>query len=322
MEIADLVVIGAGMAGLTVARGAVEAGLAVQMIDKGRGLGGRLATRRAEGGLRFDHGAQYLRPRSAGFAALLEDAAEAEAAAPWDAADGAYVGLPGMSGLPKHLAQDLAITVGRRAGALSRTDNAWEVTDTEGQLALRGRRVVMAMPAPQIEMVLGPDHPGSHAIADVEFAPCWALMVAFDGAAGLPRTHRDTGPEALLSWIAHDGAKPGRGGTASYVAHASAAWSRAHLEDEADRVQARMLESLAEIADGPLPPMRHAALHRWRFSTAARPLGREYVALEDGGLYLCGDWCLGDRAEHAWASGQAVLKALDLSSISRKALGG
>ena len=59
MEIADLVVIGAGMAGLTVARGAVEAGLAVQMIDKGRGLGGRLATRRAEGGLRFDHGAHY-----------------------------------------------------------------------------------------------------------------------------------------------------------------------------------------------------------------------------------------------------------------------
>lgn len=322
MEIADLVVIGAGLAGLTVARGAVEVGLSVQVLDKGRGLGGRLATRRAEGGLRFDHGAQYMRPRSAGFAALLEDAARAEAAAPWDATDGAYVGLPGMSGLPKHLASGLDITTGRRAGRLTRSGGVWDVADTEGLLALRGRRVVMAMPAPQIEMVLGPDHPGSRAIADVEFAPCWALMAAFEDSVGLPMTHRDPAPEAVLSWIAHDGAKPGRGGGASYVAHASVEWSRAHLEKEAEWVQARLLEALAEIADGPLAPLRHAAVHRWRFSTAARPLGRDCVALEDEGLYICGDWCLGDRAEHAWASGQAVLKALELSASPQRAVGG
>ncbi|MCR9085919.1 MAG: FAD-dependent oxidoreductase [Rhodobacteraceae bacterium] len=322
MEIADLVVIGAGLAGLTVARGAVEAGLSVQVLDKGRGIGGRLATRRAEGGLSFDHGAQYLRPRAPGFAALLEDLAGAGAAAPWDAADGAYVGVPGMSGLPKHLARDLDITTGRRAGGLIRSGDVWDVFDTEGRLALRGRRIVMAMPAPQVEMVLGPDHPDSRAIAEVAFAPCWALMAAFDGDARLPETHRDRAPDAVLSWIAHDGAKPGRDGGASYVAHASTAWTRAHLEQDADWVQARLLDALADIANGALPPLRHAAVHRWRFSTAVRPLGRDCVALEDDALFLCGDWCLGDRAEHAWASGQAVLKALDLVKNRQREIGG
>ena len=32
----------------------------IQVFDKARGLGGRLATRRADGG-RFDHGAQYMK---------------------------------------------------------------------------------------------------------------------------------------------------------------------------------------------------------------------------------------------------------------------
>ena len=310
MEISDLVVIGAGMAGLTVARGAAEAGLSVRVLDKGRGIGGRLATRRAEGGLRFDHGAQYLRPRSPGFAALLNEVAGAGAAAPWAAAGGAYVGTPGMSGLPKRLARGLDITTERRAGRLNRKGDLWQVFDTEGALAAQGSRVVMAMPAPQIEMVLGPDPPGSRAIADVVFAPCWALMVAFEGCVRLPETYRDTSPEAVLSWIAHDGAKPGRDGGASFVAHASAAWSRTHLEEAPDEVQAQLLAALAEIADGVLPPLRHAAAHRWRYSTAARPLGQPCVALWEDGLFLCGDWCLGDRAEHAWMSGKATLEAL------------
>lgn len=321
MKILDLVVIGAGLSGLTVARGAVDAGLSVHVLDKGRGIGGRLATRRAEGGLRFDHGAQYLRPRAPGFATLLQGAVRAGAAAPWAAADGAYVGMPGMSGLPKSLAAGLDITTGRRAGRLTRSGDVWEVIDTGGTLALRGRRVVMAMPAPQIELVLGPDHPGSRAVSGVGFAPCWALMVAFDGTPGLPVTQRDRRPDAVLSWVARDGAKPGRGGGQSFVAHASAEWSRAHLEEAPDQVQARLLEALAEIAAAPLPPLRHAAAHRWRFSTADRPLGQPCVALQND-LYLCGDWCLGDRAEHAWASGKGVLEAMALTLRPHRATGG
>ena len=59
----DVLVIGAGMSGIACARSLQSAGVPVRMIDKGRGIGGRVATRRVDLAgevITFDHGAQYL----------------------------------------------------------------------------------------------------------------------------------------------------------------------------------------------------------------------------------------------------------------------
>ena len=56
---ADAIVIGAGLSGL-IAAGTLQAnGARVLVLDKGRGVGGRLATRRTHSGI-FDHGAQFF----------------------------------------------------------------------------------------------------------------------------------------------------------------------------------------------------------------------------------------------------------------------
>ena len=60
----DVVVIGAGMSGIACARELHAAGVPVPLIDKGRSIGGRVATRQttvAGKSITFDHGAQ---PRS------------------------------------------------------------------------------------------------------------------------------------------------------------------------------------------------------------------------------------------------------------------
>ena len=68
-----IAIIGAGMAGLACARMLAVAGMMPVILDKGRGIGGRLATRRAPEGRQFDHGAQYVTAKDPGFAALLTD---------------------------------------------------------------------------------------------------------------------------------------------------------------------------------------------------------------------------------------------------------
>ena len=55
---ADCLIVGAGIAGLVAARSLQSRGFSVLVLDKGRGVGGRLATRNFEGG-RFDYGAQF-----------------------------------------------------------------------------------------------------------------------------------------------------------------------------------------------------------------------------------------------------------------------
>ena len=62
---APIAVLGAGVAGAAAAARLVEAGLPVQVFDKGRGPGGRCSTRRSETASEpgFDHGAQYFTAR-------------------------------------------------------------------------------------------------------------------------------------------------------------------------------------------------------------------------------------------------------------------
>jgi renalase len=110
----EVLVIGAGVAGLACARRLAAGGARVVVVDKGRGPGGRLSTRRvatALGEVGFDHGAQFLTARDPDFSALTRDWLARGLLAPWNgvvrlAADGTnaplsgdplLVGVPGMN---------------------------------------------------------------------------------------------------------------------------------------------------------------------------------------------------------------------------------
>lgn len=68
--IRSALVVGAGLAGLVAAQRLAAAGIRVTVFDKGRGPGGRMATRR-EGDACWDHGAQFFTARDPRFAEMV-----------------------------------------------------------------------------------------------------------------------------------------------------------------------------------------------------------------------------------------------------------
>ena len=77
----DVLIIGTGMAATALA--SKLAGKArVTLIEKSRGFGGRMATRRREG-FEFDHGAQFFTARSTEFTQFLAQPVERDAIQEW-----------------------------------------------------------------------------------------------------------------------------------------------------------------------------------------------------------------------------------------------
>jgi len=299
-----VIIIGAGMAGLACARRLADAGMAPVVLDKGRNIGGRVATRRA-GDLQFDHGAQYVNAHGAGFAAALRAMGEASALAAWPDGTGRRhsVGVPGMSALPKALGAGLDIRQNAQVLCLVPDAGGWLLHLADG--TLRAARVVVTVPAPQVAALLGADHSLVAALGAVQLAPCLTLMAAVAGPA--PFITRKVADDPL-AWIAQDSAKPGRpqGEGALWVAQAGAAFSVAHLEDDPATLTARMLPLLCDRLGASPATVTHASTHRWRYARVTQSLGQPFLCSNDGSLYLGGDWCLGPRIEAAWESGTAI----------------
>ena len=297
-----IIIIGSGIAGLACARRLADAGLALIVLDKGRGLGGRVATRRM-GDLQFDHGAQYVNAHGAGFAAVLESLGDAVAG--WQNGQGRThsVGVPGMSAIPKALAAGLDIRQNAQVSAVAQNGGGWKLHLES--TTLRALRVVVTVPAPQVAGFLGADHPLVAAIAPVRLAPCLTLMAAVTAPAPFITRQNADDP---LSWIAQDSAKPGRpqGLGTLWVAQADEAFSTAHLEKTSAEIAALMLPLLCDRLGVTPDHVTYAAAHRWRYARVTQALGQPFLHSPDHTLYLGGDWCIGPRVEAAWTSGTAI----------------
>jgi hypothetical protein len=294
-------------------------GVAVEVFDKGRRPGGRIATRRTPFGC-FDHGAQYFTANDPHFRAWTEEGRVAGVVARWNGAIAAvsdervrrtgdteqrWVGVPGMSGLAAHLAASLAIRSELRIAGLVRNGDAWRLVGHDGAAAGEANIVIIAAPAPQAVEFLRSSPRLAGRAAEAVMLPCWTAMLGY--AMPLPLTFDGAfingGP---LSWICRNTSKPGRAGDEAWVVHASPDWSRDHLEDERGSICEALQEAFAEATGVEIPAPIFVAAHRWRYARAVTPLETPCLFDDALGIGACGDWCLGANIEAAFRSGQAM----------------
>lgn len=321
----DALVVGAGLAGLAAARGLAAAGFAVTVLEKSRGLGGRLATRRADP-LVFDHGAPFVdAPASGPFAEAVAAAVAAGSAAPWSP-DGdepvpeghrRVVGVPGMSRLVRPLARGLAIETGATASALAQAPDGWRVAcapggDGAASVAYRAEQLVLAIPAPQAALLLAGAGLRVDALDAVAMAPVWTVMAAFPANAVPPGAAVARPADGPFERVVREASKPGRAspeGSVAVVAHARPAWTRPRLEDDRAAIAERLGRDLVALLGATAPP-RHLSAHRWRYALCDDALGAPFLHMPDRALGLAGDWCPGGGAVHAWWSGAGLAEAI------------
>lgn len=300
-------IIGAGMAGLACADALVAAGHSVALFDKGRGPGGRTATRRLQtllGEVAFDHGAQYLTARDPGFLALVGAWRDQGIAVRWPAAGAdAWIGVPGMNAIVKQMASAHTVYWDQLITGMARRRNQWWLMDKSGEIGPFDA-VVIAIPAEQAAAILSlHDFAMARIALMARSQPCWTTMLVFDQSlVGVPSVIRNHGD---ISWAARNSAKPGREGPEAWVVQGSRCWSHAHIEAAPDDVSVMLCAALSDAVGCPVPKPVTAVSHRWRYALSAGT-GDGALWNPDIGLGVCGDWLLGPRIECAWLSGRML----------------
>ena len=322
----DVLIIGAGMAGATAARALMDQGHRVQLLDKARGAGGRMSTRRLDA-LQFDHGAQYFTARDTRFRRWVDAWQARGLVARWQPKlvsidiDGIkekpesaplprYVATPGQNALVKQVLSDLDVRFNAQVSRIERESGRWQVFDVNGALLAQATQLLLCVPPPQAAALLAEFPAALNYARSTTMQPCWAVMAAFQPGLALEfdAAFVNTG---ALSWIARDSSKPGRRrGMDCWVLHANSAWSAQHIEDAPEQVCAALLAEFARLTGTTLMPA-HISAHRWRYALGKRDDdvdGHFYAG--DMQLGIGGDWCAGGRVEGAFLSGQALAGAV------------
>ena len=317
-----IAIIGAGIAGAACAEVLTEAGHQVSLFDKSRGAGGRMSTRRGDG-WQCDHGAQYFRARDPLFRAAVEEWEAAGVVAPWagrvvvvapastpspDTNLARFVGTPTMTAPARFAARNASLLTSHTINSIAREGNHWVLICAEtGTIATPFDTVVLATPAPQAAPLLSRVAPDLAALArQVEMLPCWALMLRYDAPLNLPFDGAFIS-DSPIAWVARDNSKPERPDGETWLIHASARWSEAHIESTPEAVIDMLQKAFMALG---APASLHASAHRWRYADVAPAQMPGHLWNSTVGLGVCGDWMNGGKVEGAWLSGHTLGKKI------------
>jgi len=331
-----VVVIGAGLAGLTCARQLAAEGESVLVLDKGRSPGGRLATRRI-GQAVVDHGAQFFTVREAEFASMVTSWQRAGLVYEWsrgftEPADGhpRYAVRWGMNALAKHLAAGIALRVGVEVTSIRVADDGdGFVVEVDGDERSAGRdavptrswsvqakSVVLTSPVPQSLELLDRGSvqlPSADeaALRSIRYSPTIAALIVLDGlsAIEMPGGIQIDDPESPIVWIA-DNLVKGVSTVPALTVHASGSWSVEHYDEDEDKTLAQLIEFSAHHFGG--SRIVEAQLKQWRYSVPDSVQDQRVrdVTIAAGRLLFAGDAFGGPRIEGAALSGAAAARVL------------
>jgi renalase len=323
---ADILIIGAGLAGLGAANDLKQAGYNVLVVDKGRGLGGRLAGRRI-GEATFDHGAQFMTARDSRFQNSVAEWIAAGVAEEWyrsypGQANGhpRYRGVPTMTAVAKYMATDINVLRQTRIEQIQQNGQHWSATLDNGN-SVSARALLITSPVPQTIELLAAGNidisPTNQArLERIEYESCLAVMAVLDGPTAIPAPGAIAFDEGPIAWIS-DNLQKGVSTIPAVTIHGSGVFSARHFSKESvEQNHMQMGQQLIDAAAAYLGAARvtEYQVHGWRYSKPtvvdrkACMLASEATDLPP--LALAGDAFAGPRFEGAVLSGWAAAKCL------------
>lgn len=309
----EILIVGAGLAGLSAASTLVSQGREVLVLDKGRGVGGRLAGRQIDGA-NFDHGAQFMTARDPRFIAQVERWVATEVVTEWyrshsgqPTGHARWRGVPNMREIAKQLAANIDIILACRVEALYESGGLWYV-ETDDARTIKAQAVLLTAPVPQSLALL---NSGNIALTvaqrkrlqQIDYDACIAVMALLDGPSHMPPPGALVPDHPDINWIG-DNQQKGVSALPAITLHAAACFSARHFDAPRDQVGEQLI-NMAHPWVG--ARVKHFQVHGWRYSKPKQvDIEPCMVVKAQPTLVLAGDAFAGPRVEGAVLSGWAA----------------
>ena len=317
----DFCILGSGIAGSTVAK-ILSKKYSVHVFDKARGPGGRSSNKRFRNNLSFDHGVQYISPRSKLFTKYIKKLHKIKILKSWDdnhldftlekkPFSKKYIGTKANNDFVKYNLKNIKQLFASPIEKINFKKYFWEVT-LKNKLKYQFKSLIITCPFPQLKKIAKNYLDKNILKLKVQMQPNITVMVAIKNQKNLPISSIKFDDD-ILAWVANENSqKRFKSNINLWTLQATLKWSKKTINKyKTDKsIMDQLITRFIKLTGFEKNKIIFKKIHGWKYSYNYEKTPYLSVWNKKINLGICGDWLNGPKVENAWLSASDLARKI------------
>ena len=317
----DFCVLGSGVAGSTIAN-LLSKKYSVHVFDKARGPGGRSSNKRFKKNLSFDHGVQYISPKSKSFIKYIQKLHKNKILKSWDdnhldftfekkPFSSKYIGKRANNDLVKYNLRNIKQSFASPIEKIDFKKNFWQIT-LKNKSKYQFKSLIVTCPFPQLKK-LAKNYLNKKILKlKVQMQPNITVMIALKNQKNLPISSIKFNDD-ILAWAANENSKKRfKSNINLWTLQATLKWSKKTINKYKNdkSVMNQLITRFIQLTGFKKNKIIFKKIHGWKYSYNYEKT--PYLSVWDKkiNLGICGDWLSGPKVENAWLSANNLARKI------------
>ena len=317
----DFCVLGSGIAGSTIAN-LLSKKYSVHVFDKARGPGGRSSNKRFKNNLSFDHGVQYISPKSKPFIKYIHKLHKNKILKSWD--DNhldftfekkpfsiKYIGRKANNDLVKYNLKNIKQSFASPIEKIDFKKYFWEIT-LKNKSKHQFKSLIITCPFPQLKKLAKNYLDKNILKLKVQMQPNITVMLAFKNQKNLPISSIKFNDD-ILAWAANENSKKRfKSKINLWTLQATLKWSKKTINKYKNdkSIMSELITRFIKLTGFEKNKIIFKRIHGWKYSYNYEKTPYLSIWNKKINLGICGDWFNGPKVENAWLSANDLAKKI------------
>ena len=324
----DFCIVGSGIAGSNIAK-LLSRKYSVEIFDKAKGAGGRASNRKYKNDLSFDHGLQYLSPKSTIFKKFILDLKKKKILKEWTGYHldftfkkkenfKKYIGRRGNNDICKYLIKNIKVNYNSTVTNIEFISNHWIVTlNNKNQVFFK--HLILTCPFPQTKELASKYLKKEISKLKVYMSPNITVMAVYKDCKELPINSIKFN-DKMISWASQENSKNRfKTNKILWTIQCSEIFSEKIInlfKKNKNKYQSLVLKRFESLMGYRTKKIIFKNIHGWKYSRNKSTTTLKSVWNKKYKLGICADWLRGPNGEDAWLSAKSLFEDIKKTRLS------
>ncbi len=310
----DFCIVGTGISGSTIAN-LLKKKYSIQVIDKAKGLGGRSSNKRYKKLLSFDHGLQFISPKTKEFKKFILNLESKKVVKKWkglhidllnnrDDYKLRYIGNNGNNDISKYMLKKTKVLLANEVLSISFNSRFWTLL-LNNKKKIFSKNLVLTCPYPQIKNLAKKYLNNKMNNLRIIMQPNITVMCAFKSPK-IINVSSIKFKDSIISWASNENSKKRFNSNLSlWTIQCNLNWSRKNInfyKKQKKLLTQKIIKKFSNLTGYEINHVEFAKIHGWKYAYNFKKSNIKSYWSKKNNLGICGDWFLGPKAENSWQS--------------------